>query len=124
MRRLLDERPPPFTHPISERRMRGDVLRLFLLVWVVSAGAASAQTETPLSVVSAQPVGEIQSVEQAAEIRVRFSEPMVPVGRIPDTVTAPFFSIRPTLAGAVRWAGPMLLIFTPNPTPALPRATR
>src|SRR5262245_46848940 len=124
MRRLLDERPPPLTHQTMERGMRGDLVRLFLLVSVLSAGSASAQTETPLSVVSAQPSGEMQSLEQAAEIRVRFSEPMVPVGRIPDTVTVPFFSIRPAVAGTFRWAGPTLLIFTPNPKTPLPRATR
>ncbi|HJZ74931.1 MAG TPA: Ig-like domain-containing protein [Vicinamibacterales bacterium] len=104
--------------------MRGDLVRLFFLVSLVSSGAASAQTEAPLSVVSAQPSGEIQSLEQAAEIRVRFSEPMVPVGRIPDTVTVPFFSIQPAVAGTFRWAGPTLLIFTPDPKKPLARATR
>jgi len=104
--------------------MRGDLVRLVVLVSMVSVSAARAQTETPLSVMSAQPTGEIASLEQAAEIRVRFSEPMVPIGRIPDTVTAPFFSIRPAVAGTFRWAGPTLLIFTPNPKTPLPRATR
>ncbi|HKB12495.1 MAG TPA: Ig-like domain-containing protein, partial [Vicinamibacterales bacterium] len=105
--------------------MRGDLVRLVvLLVSLVPAGAVSAQTEAPLAVVNAQPSGEIASREEAAEIRVRFSEPMVPLGRIPDTVSVPFFSIRPAVAGTFRWAGPTLLIFTPDPKTPLPRSTR
>src|SRR5262249_44851734 len=42
----------------------------------------------------------------------------------PDTVTVPFFSIRPAVAGTFRWAGPTLLVFTPDPKTPLPRATR
>src|SRR5205823_10842820 len=74
--------------------------------------------------VSAQPIGELAQVEQATEIRVRFSEPMVTLGRIPDEVVAPFFSIAPALSGTFRWAGPTILVFTPNPKTPLPHATR
>src|SRR5439155_12855393 len=78
----------------------------------------------PLTVVSGQPAGEIASLTQAAEIRVRFSEAMVPIGRIPDEVRAPFFSVRPAIAGTFRWAGPTILVFTPDPKTPLPNATR
>ncbi len=100
-------------------RMRSGCVLLALLV---SIGNARAQ-ET-LSVASAQPTGELASLEQAAEIRVRFSEPMVPIGRLPDQVTAPFVAIRPAIAGTFRWAGPTLLVFTPDPKQPLPTATR
>ena len=61
---------------------------------------------------------------KAAEVRVRFSEPMVPIGRLPDQVAAPFFSIRPAVTGTFRWAGPTLLVFTPDAKTPLLRATR
>jgi uncharacterized protein YfaS (alpha-2-macroglobulin family) len=93
-----------------------------ILALAVSVQAARAQTT--LTVTSAQPAGELASLEQAAEIRVRFSEPMVALGRVPEQVTAPFFSIQPSVAGTFRWAGPTLLVFTPDPKRPLPRATR
>jgi hypothetical protein len=40
------------------------------------------RTQTALTVVSAQPAGEIGALGQAAELRIRFSEPMIPLGRI------------------------------------------
>jgi len=98
----------------------------WLLVCVVMASTTWAQptVPAPLSVVTAQPTGEIANLAQAAEIRVRFSEPMVPIGPLPDDVTAPFFSIRPAVAGTFRWAGPTILVFTPDPKTPLPNATR
>ena len=89
-----------------------------------ASGQPASVLSAPLAIVNAQPTGEINSVEQAAEIRVRFSEAIVPLGRIPDTVTAPFFSIQPAVAGRFRWAGPTLLVFTPDPKAPMPRATR
>jgi hypothetical protein len=94
----------------------------WLLVFLAAALPARAQTE--LAVVSAQPNGEIAALGQAAEIRVRFSEAMVPIGRIPNEVTAPFFSVRPAIAGSFHWAGPTILVFTPDPRTPLPFATR
>src|SRR5436189_1234781 len=96
---------------------------IWILVCVVTASAVRAQ-EPALTVVNAQPTGEISNLAQAAEIRVRFSEAMVPIGRIPDDVRAPFFSVRPAIAGTFRWAGPTILVFTPDPKTPLPNATR
>src|SRR5436190_6568399 len=105
-------------------------------IWFGSAASAQAPAQSttptptaptptaPLSIVAAQPTGEVASLEQAAEIRIRFSEPMVPIGRLPDQVTAPFVTIRPAMAGTFRWAGPTLLVFTPDPARPLPTATR
>src|SRR5579862_3163301 len=100
------------------------VRTLLIMIGVLAAAAARAQEPAPLAVVSAQPTGEIANPAQAAEIRVRFSEAMVPVGRIPDDVRAPFFSVRPAIAGTFRWAGPTILVFTPDPKTPLPNATR
>ncbi len=89
------------------------------VVWsclAVSAGAA------PLEIISAGPTGEIAALEEANEIRVVFSEPMVVLGRIPDPVRAPFVTITPRIDGSFRWSGTTTLIFTPQT--ALPYATR
>ncbi len=87
---------------------------------------ASAQTTgvQPLRVVSAGPTGEVASLAEANEIRVVFSEPMVTLGRIPARVTAPFFRVVPAIAGAFRWSGSTVLIFTPDAKRPLPRATK
>src|SRR5204863_6355221 len=102
-------------------RMRN---RLLLLVVCLLAASGPASAQNALSVIGGQPTGEIGDLAQAAEIRVRFSEAMVPIGRIPDEVTAPFFSIRPAVAGSFRWAGPTILVFTPDAKTPLPNATR
>jgi hypothetical protein len=95
------------------------------LVWLaLLAAATSARAQTTLTVVAAQPAGETASLQEAAEVRVRFSEPMIPIGTLPEEVTAPFFSIAPAVRGTFRWAGPMLLIFTPDPARPLPKATQ
>jgi alpha-2-macroglobulin len=86
--------------------------------------ASVSRAQDVLTVTSAGPVGEINSLAQADEIRIRFSEPMVPLGRIPDEVAAPFFSVRPAIRGSFRWAGTSILIFTPDPRVPLPFATR
>jgi hypothetical protein len=88
---------------------------LFLLL------ALNGHADEALRVVSAGPVGETATLAEANEIRVVFSEPMVVVGRIPQPVTAPFFSIEPAVPGTFRWSGTTTLIFTPNPP--LPFAT-
>src|SRR5215471_14828720 len=93
--------------------MRCKPLVLTAILLVLSASGLLAQTT--LTVTSAQPNGEIGSLAQANEIRIRFSEPMVTLGRIPDQVTAPFFNVRPAIKGSFRWA---------DPATPLPFATR
>ncbi len=99
-------------------------IRYGLLTLALLTVTAPARAQTSLTVAAGQPTGELSSLEQAAEVRVRFSEPMVPLGRLPDQVTAPFFSIRPAVTGTFRWASPTLLVFTPDPKKPLPHATR
>ena len=86
---------------------------------------AAQQPTGSLTVVSAGPVGETGSLEEANEIRMVFSEPMVALGRIPTPVTAPFVSISPAiLGGTFRWSGTTILIYTPDPKRRLPFSTR
>ena len=72
--------------------------------------------------VSAGPAGEIASVEEANEIRVVFSEPMIALGTVPPRLRPSFFHITPTVAGTFRWSGTTILIFTP--AKRLPLATK
>lgn len=89
--------------------MKRIAVALFLLTMSLSAAAANG-----LRVVSAGPVGEVASLDEANEVRVVFSEPMVVLGKIPTPVTAPFFKIAPNVAGTFRWSGTTTLIFTPS----------
>ena len=79
---------------------------------------------SPLQVAQAAPQGEVESLAQAAEVRIVFSEPMVALGRIPATVAAPFLHIAPALPGTLRWSGTRTLVFTPADLLHLPYATR
>ena len=91
-----------------------------LLVCVVRG--ADAQPPA-LTVVSTGPQGEIASLDEANEIRIVFSEPMVALGKIPARPTAPFVRISPAIPGSFRWSGTTILIFTPDPKKPLPYAT-
>ena len=90
------------------------------LLWPAMLLAGAAE----LTVTQAGPVGEIDKLQEANEIRVVFSEPMVVLGRIPETVSAPFFRVRPEIPGRFRWSGTNTLIFTPAEPARLPYATR
>src|SRR5687767_4264902 len=92
-------------------------------VAVASSAAVSSVAQVPaLTVVSTGPQGELKSREDGNEVRIVFSEPMVELGKIPDTVTAPFVRITPAVAGTFRWSGTTILIFTP--AKPLPYSTR
>ena len=95
------------------------------LVYLLLCVAPAAGAQTPaLTVVNTAPRGEIASLEEANEIRIVFSEPMVTLGQIPARVTAPFVTIAPAIAGTFRWSGTTILIFTPDAKRPLPYATR
>src|SRR6187401_2664868 len=85
--------------------------------------APVAAQQPPLTIVNTGPTGSLDSLAQANEIRIVFSEPMVTLGRIPSPVTAPFVRITPAIAGGFRWSGTTILIFTPDPQRPLPYAT-
>ncbi len=68
-----------------------------------------------LRVTSAAPEGELQTLEQANEIRVVFSEPMIVIGKVPQPLRPPFVRIEPAIEGTFRWSGTNTLIFRPDP---------
>ena len=100
--------------------IRGVVL---LVVCAGSASAVASSQSPPLTIVSAGPTGEIARLQDANEIRVIFSEPMVPLGRVPSNPTPAWIQIAPAIKGAYRWSGTTILIFTPDPSSPLPNAT-
>jgi alpha-2-macroglobulin len=103
------------------------LLPFCLLVCLATGAVAAAQTRPPtgpaLTVVSVGPEGEIAALEEAREIRIAFSEPMLPLGVIPRRVQPAFVKISPALPGTYRWSGTTILIFTPDPKRPLPFAT-
>ena len=73
---------------------------------------------------AAGPRARSTALEQANEVRIVFSEPMVALGRIPEPVRGPVRAHRPRRwPGSFRWSGTTTLIFTPEPG-ALRYATR
>jgi hypothetical protein len=94
--------------------------RIFLAPVLLAALAPGP--EAALRIVRVGPEGELDSLAQAKEVRIVFSEPMVALGKIPVPVRAPFFRIEPPVPGAFRWAGTTTLIFTP--ASRLPYATK
>jgi alpha-2-macroglobulin len=98
---------------------------LFLAsVLVVGVPLAVDSQQAQLTILNSGPTGEINQLQDANEIRVIFSEPMVPLGRVPSNPTPPWIQITPAIPGAFRWSGTTILIFTPDPAKPLPYATR
>src|SRR5258708_19611863 len=88
-------------------------------LFVASLAHAATDKRT---IVKAGPVGELAQLSEANEIRVIFSEPMVPLGRIPKVVAVPWFHVAPEVVGKFRWAGTTTLVYTP--AKKLPFATK
>jgi 8-oxo-dGTP pyrophosphatase MutT (NUDIX family) len=90
-----------FLRDIVMLRARTGLLLAFgLLLLTVRVATQTA----PLRVVSAGPNGELNQRQEANEIRLIFSEPMVALGRIPSNPTPPWVRITPAIRGT--YAGP------------------
>ena len=83
---------------------------------------APAPSRAALRVVNAGPTGEVAQGDEANEVRIVFSEPMVTLGRIPARPRPAFFHVNPPFQGTFRWSGTTILIYTP--ARRLPNATR
>ncbi len=101
----------------------GWLSRAFVALLLCASPLAAQPAAPALTVVSSGPSGALSSLDQANEIRIVFSEPMVTLGRIPAEVTAPYVRIAPAIAGSFRWSGTTMLVFTPDPKQPLPFAT-
>ena len=96
--------------------------RSWIAALILGLVAAAPTAAAELAVSQAGPIGEVATLAEAGEVRVTFSEPMVALGRIPEPVRVPYFSISPDAAGSFRWSGTRTLIF--KPASPLPYATR
>ena len=76
-----------------------------------------------LRIVSAGPSGELAQLADADQVRIVFSEPMVPLGTIPSNTTPPWIHMTPAAAGTFYWSGTKTLIFSPDTSSPLPFAT-
>ena len=76
-----------------------------------------------LRIVSAGPSGELASLAEADEVRIVFSEPMVPVGTVPPETVPLWIRITPAATGSFYWSGTKTLIFSPGASTPLPYAT-
>ena len=103
------------------RRLLSSVL---LISVVTGLAVLGAQTPGALRIVTVAPVGEIRQHQDANEIRVVFSEPMIALGSAPATAAPPWIRLTPAPRGTWRWSGTTILIFTPDPATPLPHATR
>jgi hypothetical protein len=93
------------------------------LATVALVATVHARQAPALTVVSVSPSGEITQREDANQIRVVFSEPMIALGNNPDAQPS-WFHVTPAIDGAYRWSGTSILILTPNPAKPLPLATK
>ena len=109
---------------IRRRQSAARFSALAVLLTFLAAAPPRAMQTAALTVVSAGPNGEIRELDDANEIRVIFSEPMVPLGRIPSNPTPSWIHIQPAIKGTYRWSGTTILIFTPDPATPLPHAMR
>src|SRR5690349_18192247 len=104
--------------------MRARLASMLALFFALAASLLS-QTQSPeLAVSSSGPTGELQELSQANEIRLVFSEPMVPLGAVPSNPTPAWVHITPAIKGTYRWSGTTMLLFTPDAATPLPYATR
>ena len=95
------------------------VLTLLLLASLQGAG------QTPsLRVISATPVGELGEIGDADQVRIMFSEAMVPLGMVPAGTPPPWIRMSPAAAGSFYWSGTKTLIFSPDAAAPLPHATQ
>jgi hypothetical protein len=86
-------------------RWAGRCAGSFVVVLWFLAGTPLAAQAPSLTVLRAGPTGELSSLEQANEIRMVFSEPMVALERIPSLLEVPFVRIEPAIVGTFRWSG-------------------
>jgi alpha-2-macroglobulin len=95
-------------------------LLLAALLGVPLAGFL-AQDPT-LTITAAAPRGELAQLDDAHEIRLTFSEPMVAVGES-ETTVPPWVRIGPAVALVASWSGTRTLLLTPDPGTPLPYGT-
>ena len=97
--------------------------KTLIVAAILSGAMLSAAGQAPsLRIVSANPAGELAQLADADQVRIVFSEPMIPLGTVPPPGAPPWIHIAPAVRGTFYWSGTTTLIFSPDPS-ALPFAT-
>ncbi len=104
--------------------MRRHAVALVFAALIAGLPLVVRTEQAALTIVSSGPAGEIGQLQDANEVRVVFSEPMVSLGRVPSNPTPSWIHITPAIAGTYRWSGTTVLLFTPDAATPLPHATR
>ena len=87
----------------------------------ILAGSAQAPS---LRIVSAGPTGDLGRLADAEQVRIVFSEPMIAIGAVEATGTAPpWIRMTPAAPGSFYWSGTRTLIFSPDASTPLLFAT-
>src|SRR5689334_748687 len=100
--------------------LRSSSILCALLLSVASLGSQ----EAPLTIIRADPVGLLSELDDADQIRIAFSEPMVAIGTVPDGRTPSWVHITPAWEGAFYWAGTRTLVFSPDAGKPFPYSTK
>ena len=101
-------------------RLRSSAIACALLLTAVSV----ASQETALTIIRADPSGSLATLEDADQIRIAFSEPMVAIGTVPDGRAPSWLHMTPAWAGAFYWAGTRTLVFSPDVATPFPYSTK
>src|SRR5262245_12897126 len=75
---------------------------------VAALATAASSQERPLAIVSATPEGQLDVIDDASDIRIVFSEAMVPVGA--NSGQPSWLSITPRINAQFYWVGTRTLI--------------
>ncbi len=82
-----------------------------ILFLAILPGASQGRA---LTILSASPDGDLTELADAGQIRIVFSEPMVPLGTVLSGAAPPWIRITPAVAGSFFWSGTKTLIFSPD----------
>lgn len=98
-------------------------LRAVVVVPILLGAVVSVASQTPsLQIVNAGPLGAITRLDDADQVRVVFSEPMIALGGVQEAAP-PWIHIEPAVPGVFYWSGTRTLIFSPDVSAPLPYAT-
>ena len=91
---------------------------------ILSLAVVSAASQSPsLKIVNVGPLGAIARLDDAGEIRIVFSEPMVALGTVPPGAAPSWIHITPAVAGSYYWSGTKTLIVSHDVSAPPPFAT-
>lgn len=100
--------------------------RVLLALALVAVGGQATEVFSQgqgLRVTSAFPQGPLAVLQDANEVRIAFSAPMVEIGA-PDTSVPPWITVEPAIPMNAYWSGTRTLILSPTDAKGFPYGTR